>query len=127
MSDFIVAPGTAAAQLDAVVAFADAGGGNSYTAVYDASDLLLTTLLLSKPCGVVTAGVLRLTQQLPGGDMIVATGQATHADWFAGHGPLVAQGAVTDESGTGPFTLGGTAGTQMYTGGRAILGETEIT
>lgn len=127
MSDFVVSSGTSAAQLNAVVAYADTGSGNSYIAVYDAADTLLATLLLAKPCGTVTAGVLRLTQEQPGGDMIAATGQATHADWFAGNGTLVAQGAVTDESGTGPFTLGGTTGTQMYTGGRAILGETEIT
>lgn len=127
MSDFIVSSGLRAAQLAATQAFADSGSGNSYIVIYDTSENALATLILSKPCGTVTAGVLRLHQQLPGGDLIAASGVATHASWFAGNGTLVAQGDVTDEAGIGPFILGGAAGTQLYAGGRAILGVTEIT
>lgn len=127
MSDFDISDDLAAAQLEATVAFADTGSANAYIAVYDAAENLLVTILMAKPCGAVTAGVLQLHQQLPGGDLIVASGIATHAAWFAGNGTLVARGSVSDEAGLGPFILGGTAGTQLYAGGRAILGVTEIT
>lgn len=127
MSDFTVSDGLLAAQLQATVAFADTGTGNAYIAIYDATETLLVAVLLAKPCGTVTDAVLQLHQQLPGGDLITTTGIATHAAWFAGNGVLVARGAVTDEVGMGPFILGGTSGTQLYAGGRAILGVTEIT
>ena len=127
MSDFTVSSELAVAQLAATVSFADVGSGNAYLVVYDAADIPLTTLVLTKPCGTVTGAVLMITQQEPGGDLIDTTGVASHATWFAGNGTPVAHGAVTDESGAGPFILGGTTGTQLYAGGRAILGETEIT
>lgn len=127
MSDFTISDDLATAQLRATVAFADTGSANAYIAVYDAAENLLVSILMAKPCGTVTAGVLRLHQQLPGGDLIAASGVATHADWFAGNGALVARGTVTDEAGAGPFILGGADGTQLYAGGRAILGDTEIT
>ena len=127
MSDFDISDDLAAAQLEATVAFADAGSANACIAVYDATENLLVTIQMAKPCGTVTGGVLQLHQQLPSGDLIAETGIATHADWFAGNGSLVARGSVSDESGVGPFILGGTSGTQLYAGGRAILGVTEIT
>ena len=127
MSDFAVSTELAAAQLQATAVFADAGSGSAYIAVYNATEELLVTVLLAKPCGTLVDGVLQLHQQAAGGDLIDTTGVATHAAWFAGNGTLVARGSVTDESGLGPFILGGTAGTQLYAGGRAILGETEIT
>lgn len=127
MSDFIPSAGLLAAQLAATVAFADTGTTNAYITIYDAAENLLVTVQLAKPCGTVTDGVLQLHQGALGGDLIAASGVATHASWFAGNGSLVAQGDVTDEAGVGPFILGGAAGTQLYAGGRAILGVTEIT
>ena len=127
MTDFTVSSALREAHLAATVALADSGSGNSYIVVYNAAAAPLATLHLAKPCGTVSGAVLRLSQQEPGGDLIAETGIATSASWFAGNGILVAQGAVTDESGPGPFILGGSAGTQLYAGGRAILGETEIT
>ena len=145
MSDFTPSTELLAAQLAATVAFADTGTTNSYITIYDAAENLLVTVQLAKPCGTVTtgvlqlhqeapggdliaaSGVLQLHQEAPGGDLIAASGVATRASWFAGNGSLVAQGDVTDEAGAGPFILGGAAGTQLYAGGRAILGVTEIT
>ena len=127
MSDFTISEALHLAQLQAALVLAETGSGNSYIVLYDASAAPLATLILAKPCGTVTEVVLQLTQQEPGGDLIANTGLAAQADWFSGNGVLVASGLVTDESGTGPFILGGTAGTQLYAGGRAILGVTEIT
>lgn len=127
MSDFIVSSGLRAAQLAATQAFADSGSGNSYIVIYDTSENALATLILSKPCGAIADNALSLSQQAPSGDLIALSGVATHASWFAGNGSLVANGAVTDESGAGPFILAGTSGAQIYAGGRAILGVTEIT
>ena len=105
MSDFEISEDLAAAQIQATLVFADAGSANAYVAVYDGAENLLVTLLLAKPCGTMTAGVLQLHQQRPGGDLIAASGIAMHADWFAGDGAFVARGAVSDETCTGPFIL----------------------
>ena len=47
--------------------------------------------------------------------------QLTEAD-----GKLIGRGLVTDEVGAGHFKLLGSTGTQLYAGGKAILGETRI-
>ena len=58
--------------------------------------------------------------------MIVASGQAVKAAWSTSDGQLIGQGLVTDEAGDGHFKLLGSTGTQLYAGGKVILGETRI-
>ena len=60
------------------------------------------------------------------GDMILTSGQAAIGVWSTSDGKLVARGQVTDEAGQGHFKLLGSTGTQLYAGGKAILGETRI-
>ncbi len=115
------------ARLAATVAFADAGANPSKIEFFDAAATLLVTVILTKPCGVVLDNVLLLTQAAPAGDLILVEGAAVSAMWLNGAGAPVGSGAVTDESGEGPFVLQGADGTQLYAGGRAILGVTEIT
>ena len=126
MSDFAISQEHNAARLAATVAFADAGLSASRIDYFDASDNWLATVTLAEPCGEVEAGVLQLRQADPSGDMIAASGIAAQARWYNGDGLLVASGAVSDESGTGPFYVQGTAGTQIYAGGKLVLGLTEI-
>ncbi|WP_315127195.1 hypothetical protein [Comamonas antarctica] len=126
MIEFTVSETTLAVQLQATAAFADSGAEASSLRLYDAADALLAVIVLTKPCGTITNGLLRLAQGSASGDQIGATGAAVRADWLTGGGDLVASGPVTDEAGEGPFILGGTAGTQLYAGGRVILGVTEI-
>ena len=117
----------AMARLQATANFADSGAEASRISLYDAAEQLLVTLTLTKPCGQITeAGYLLLTQASGGGDMILVSGQAATGVWSTSDGKLIGRGLVTDEAGQGHFKLLGSTGTQLYAGGKAILGETRI-
>lgn len=107
-----------AARNTATIATADAGAGNSSIKLYTAEGgTLLGTRTLAKPCGVLN-GAGRIVLQLGAAqEMVTADGTATWAEWCNGDGAPIATGAVTDETGAGPWILEGTAGTQVYTGG----------
>lgn len=126
MSEFTISEAHNTARLQATVAFADTGANPSRIEFYDASEQLLVSVPLTKPCGNVVAGVLTLIAADPTGTLITVEGIATHASWFSGNNALVAAGSVSDATGDGPFILQGTSGTQLYAGGRAILSDTEI-
>ncbi|WP_057093046.1 hypothetical protein KV708_19705 [Comamonas thiooxydans] len=125
--EFEISAAHALVRLQATQAFADSGPGASTIALYDAAEQLLVTLTLTKPCGQITeGGYLLLTQASGSGDMILSSGQATIGVWSTSDGELVGRGLVTDEEGVGHFKLLGSTGTQLYAGGKAILGETRI-
>ena len=130
MSDlptFEISAAHALARLQATQAFADSGPEASRIHLYDAAEQLLVTLTLTKPCGQITeAGYLVLTQASGSGDMILSSGQAAIGVWSTSDGKLIGRGLVTDEAGAGHFKLLGSSGTQLYAGGKAILGETRI-
>ena len=130
MSDlptFEISAAHALARLQATANFADSGPAASTIALYDAAEQLLATLTLTKPCGqIVEGGYLVLTQASGSGDMILTSGQAAIGVWSTSDGKLVGRGLVTDEVGAGHFKLLGSTGTQLYAGGKAILGETRI-
>jgi len=130
MSDlpaFEISAAHAMARLQATANFADSGPAASTIDLYDAAEQLLVTLTLTKPCGQITeAGYLLLTQASGSGDMILSSGQAAIGVWSTSDGKLVGRGLVTDEAGAGHFKLLGSTGTQIYAGGKAILGETRI-
>lgn len=127
MSDFTITAAHNNARLAATLAYADAGPEKSRIEFYDANDVRLGTAVLAKPCGAVVADALTLVQLDPANDLVVTSGAAARAAWIAGNNTLVAVGTVTDETGAGPFILQGAAGTQLYAGGRLILGATRIT
>lgn len=87
----------------------------------------LVTIVLTDPCGSVVSGVLSLTQADSTGDLISSSGVAVWARWKAGDGSPLADGMVTDSAGAGPFKMGGTTGTNLYAGGRAVLGSVALT
>lgn len=125
--EFEISAAHAQARLQATQAYADSGPEASRISLYDSGEQLLVTLTLTKPCGQITVdGSLLLTQASGGGDMILASGQAAIGVWSTGEGKLIARGQVTDEAGQGHFKLLGSTGTQLYAGGKAILGETRI-
>ena len=127
LPEFEISAAHALARLQATVAFADSGPQASRISLYDAAEQLLVTLTLTKPCGQITeGGYLLLTQANGSGDMILASGQAASGVWSTSDGKLIARGQVTDEAGQGHFKLLGSTGTQLYAGGKAILGETRI-
>ena len=127
LPEFEISMAHAAARLQATLAFADSGPDASRISLYDAAEQLLVTLTLTKPCGQITeGGYLVLTQASGSGDMILTSGQAAIGVWSTSDGKLVGRGLVTDEAGAGHFRLLGSTGTQLYAGGKAILGETRI-
>lgn len=130
MSDspaFEISAAHALARLQATLSFADSGTGPATISLIDAAEQLLVTLTLTKPCGQITeGGYLLLTQANGGGDMILTSGQAAIGIWRTSDGKLIGRGLVTDEAGAGHFKLLGSTGTQLYAGGKAILGETRI-
>ena len=115
------------ALLAATVAFADTGSANSRIRLYDASDVVLVTMTLTKACGTVVDDKLVLQQLDPSGDLIAVSGSAVTGVWISGTGAIVAEGTVSDEAGSGDFKVSGTTGTMLYAGARAILGVTELT
>ena len=127
LPEFEISAAHALVRLQATLAYADASLDASRIALYDASEQLLVTLTLTKPCGQITAdGSLLLTQANGGGDMIISSGQASIGIWSTSDGKLIGRGQVSDEAGQGHFKLLGSTGTQLYAGGKAILGETQI-
>ncbi|CAM4372365.1 hypothetical protein COAQ111491_20080 [Comamonas aquatilis] len=100
--------------------------GPATISLLDAAEQLLVTLTLTQPCGQIVDGSLLLTQAIASGDMILASGQAAIGVWATSDGQLIGRGQVTDEAGAGHFKLLGSTGTQLYAGGKAILGETRI-
>ena len=127
LPEFEISAAHAVARLQATQGFADSGSTASRIALYDAADQLLVTLTLTKPCGqIAEGGYLLLTQASGSGDMILTSGQAVTAVWSTSEGKLIARGLVTDEAGLGHFKLLGSTGTQLYAGGKVILGETRI-
>ena len=127
LPEFEISAAHALARLQATAAFADSGPEASRIDLYDAAEQLMVTLTLTIPCGQITeGGYLLLTQANGGGDMIMVSGQAVTGVWSTSDGKLVGQGLVTDEAGDGHFKLLGSTGTQLYAGGKAILGETRI-
>lgn len=116
-----------AARNAATVATADAGAGNSSIKLYTTEGgTLLGTRTLAKPCGVIN-GAGRIVLQLSAAqEMVAADGIATWAEWCDGDGAPIATGAVTDETGAGPWVLEGAAGTQVYAGGVIGLSATAL-
>ncbi len=124
---FEISAAHALARLQVTLGFADSGPAASTIALYDAAEQLLVTLTLTKPCGhIVEGGYLLLTQASGSGDMILTSGLAAIGVWSTSDGKLIGRGLVTDEAGAGHFKLLGSTGTQLYAGGKAILGETRI-
>ena len=86
---------------------------------------LLATMVLQKPCGAVSAGVLTLAAADPLGPLVSASGEARWARCLSGNGAWAFDCLVwSGESGqTSGMVIGGTAsgpdqGAQIYLGGR---------
>lgn len=126
MTDFTISTEHNSARLAATIAFADGGAAASSIDFYDSAEVLLATIHLARPCGVVSSDKLVLSQADPTADLVLATGLADHAIWRRSDATLVARGPVTDETGIGPFVLQGAGGLNLYAGGLIVLGVTAI-
>lgn len=111
----------------ASITLADTGPDPSSIKLYTTEGgTLLGTRTLAKPCGTIN-GAGRIVLQLSAAqEMVAADGIATWAEWCNGDGDPIAAGAVTDETGAGPWILEGAAGTQVYAGGVIGLSATAL-
>lgn len=127
-AELIIGPEHAAARNAASLVLADTGTLNARIFWYTTQGgAQLAELVLAKPCGSQDGqGRIVLVQDEIGGDLIGATGTATWAEWISADGKLMGAGAVTDQSGQGPFRLRGSSGTALYAGGLLLLGDVVI-
>lgn len=109
------------------VALADAGAGPSTLQIYDAADaatrVLLATITLAKPCGVIVDGKIQLQQASATGDVVLMTGVPTYAQWLDGDGQLLASCSVSAAGGGGDLTISSRADGQVFAGGFITLAE----
>ena len=102
---------------EASLVLANEGAGASKIKLYDAAGgALLGVRTLADPCGAIVAATGRIQlAQATADDLVVASGNASYAEWVNGADVVIATGAVTDAAGAGPFKL--TGGTALYAGG----------
>ncbi|OGB58451.1 MAG: hypothetical protein A2496_17115 [Burkholderiales bacterium RIFOXYC12_FULL_60_6] len=123
------------ARLEGTRSFADMGASNSRIYLYattqpatgaDPAGSPVAIITLAKPCGAVVDNLLVLAQNDLTGDLILATNTVLWARWISGTDALVADGTVSDSTGTGDIKLAGASGTLVYSGGRVLLGACTI-
>lgn len=111
-----------AARNQASIDTADDGPGPSVIKLYAAEGgALLGVRTLAKPCGTINGAGRIVLQGAATQDLVSASGEATWATWCDGSGVVIAAGAVTDQTGAGPFRLAGSVGTMVYEGGVVTL------
>lgn len=124
MSELHITSAHRAARNQASIDLADAGPAPASLRLYDApGGTLLAQRTLASPCGTLTPEGRIALQAATLQDVALATGSVTWAEWCNGHGQAIASGTVTDESGAGPFKLGGSVGTLIYAGGMVLLAQ----
>lgn len=118
-----ITPAHRAARNLASITLASSGTAASSIRLYDAQGgLLLAQQTLASPvCGDITPEGRISLLPAAGSDLVLATGEATWAEWCDGDGLAIAADAVTDEAGVGQFKLAGTTGTMVYAGGVVTL------
>jgi hypothetical protein len=114
------------ARSQASITYADSGGAGSKIELRDVNGVLLVTIILAYPCGVMEGGFIRLDQLIPTGDQIAMDGVAATGTWLKNNNEVVATGTVTDAAGSGDFKIASAAGVNLYAGGYVLLGVTAL-
>jgi hypothetical protein len=110
------------AQLEGVRTKMDADPEPAYALVYDVSETTLVAIVLAQPSGSIEDAEMTLIQNDPAGDLIIASGAALTFELFAGDNTLLGGGSVSDMEGSGDMKIAGASGTNLFAGGRAVLG-----
>ena len=128
------------AQLQGTLDAANTGAGRSVIRLYSTprpaalgahSDAPQAEIVLAKPCGAVSGGVLVLLPDQPA--LVLSGGQPRWAEWYTASGSLLLDGAVTDNAHAGDIRVEGGAtpegddSPQLYIGGLVYLGLTALT
>lgn len=106
------------------IASADVGSGPSTLALYtEEGGVLLATIILAKPCGVIDAatGRIALKQASATGDLIAATGLPTFAQWRTGSGANHGSCSVSANGGDGDIKVNGRDDGMVFQGGYITL------
>ena len=109
------------------IAQADVGAANSTLKIYTAEDevtqdrTLLCTIVLAKPCGVMTGGRIQLVQLSALGDMVLATGVPEYAQWLDGAGEVLAKCTVSSQAGEGDLKISSREDGMVFAGGYVTL------
>jgi hypothetical protein len=114
------------AMLLGIAALLDAHPNPAYAVLFDSADVALVTMVFAKPAASLVAHELVFAQGQAGGDMILVQGSAAKFELRNGAGVLLGSGDVSDMNGAGTLKVGGTTGTLLYEGARAILGELKM-
>lgn len=111
--DLSIAVGLNEARLTATRDYLDAGGDNAKLQLYTAprpapgaaitTQVLLSEIDLTEPCGTVAANVLNLTAALPG--LVLNSGSAAWGRVVDGSGNYAIDGDASDMAGSGHFKL----------------------
>lgn len=111
------------------IALADTGPAASTLRIYTDADpetderTHLVTITLDKPCGTLVSGQIALVQETAGGDMVLATGVPTWAQWLNGAGVAIASCTVSAEDGDGDLKISTRADGMVFAGGYVTLAE----
>lgn len=130
------------AQLQATMAYADAGPGASRLQVFTntrpaagaaAGASPQFEIVLTKPCGTIAGGVWTLTPADAGGSLVMVNGIPRWVRWLTAGGAWVADGDVTDVDHGGAVRIAGGAtppgdlSPMLYAGGLAVLVSSSFT
>ena len=96
---------------------------HAYAVLFDGAAVPLVTMVFTKPAATLVDHTLVFGQEDASGDFILTQGNAASFQLYSGTNTLLLSGDVSDEAGTGALKVKGTAGTLLYAGARAILGE----
>lgn len=132
MAALDLAPTMDEAMLEGLASRIDASASPAYAIVYDGTrpatpgdtttSNVLVTIIFDSPAVTIVGNELVFAQADALGDLITMSGNATWARFFNGDALWLLDCDVTDMAGAGPLKIGGSAGTNLYLGGRAIVG-----
>lgn len=142
-SEWEISTITMLAQLQGLLARANAGSGNAQLALYTTTrpatiatthtDTPQASILLAKPCGAIVDDTLVLYVADPAGALVQAGGLPRWAEWIAGDGALLTRCDVTDMDHAGGIrilggnTVEGETSPTLYPGGLVQLGLVALT
>ncbi len=97
--------------------------GGDYPGPAQAGGLLLATVALARPCGVLENGKLRLATLAPEGGTVAQSGEATWVRCVTARGEWAFDGGISAPAGEGVMQIGGSSsgpngGVLLYAGGR---------
>lgn len=118
-----------AARNQALIDRADIGPNNSTIEIFSGenqSGVLLATIVLDKPCGVLQANRIRLLQLDLAGNFAEFDGIPASARWRTAAGQELMLFTASKMDGDGHIKVNSRTGGDIYAGGRVVLAPTAL-